>query len=233
MNMIKELKDTTKDLKVLYVEDEKSLRDKTVLLLDNFFDTVVSATDGEEALRKYINGHFDIVISDIKMPMKDGVELSRDILSLNEKQVIIIVSAYDDSHYLIDLINLGVSHFISKPFLTDQFLETIYKACKKLHSIKSDSLIRLVDGYIWDKESLVLLKDNEKVKISKNEKKILELLIQSPNQIFPADVLFKTLSKTDKEFSIDSIKSIFKRLRKKLPDGMIENVYAQGYKINL
>ena len=240
MNLAKELKNVSKDLNLLYVEDDIQLQAKTALLLNNFFSNCVVANDGEEAL-KYYKEHeqihkkyFDIVISDIQMPNKDGIELTKDILQLNDQQIIIIVSAYDDSHYLIDLINLGIHNFISKPFLSNKFLNIIYKCCQKIKKNSIKNLIKFNNDYIWNRDSLVLTFLNEQIKLSKNEISILNLMLLNPNQVFSVDMLFNTIyyDNIDKDFSIDSIKSIIKRLRKKLPSNMIESIYSQGYKIN-
>jgi len=240
ITLSKELKQLSEDLTVLFVEDDKILQEKTLLLLDTFFTSSTSADDGKDALscyKKYYkenNKHFDLVISDIQMPNKNGIELSKDILALNEDQSIIIISAYDDSHYLIDLINLGIGYFITKPFTSDKFIEVLYKCCLHIKNIDIDHIIKFANGYTWDKDNLILFFNGESIKLSKYEVVIFNLMILNPNQVFSSDMLFNTIYYDDieKDMSTDSIKSIIKRLRKKLPENMIESIYAQGYKVN-
>jgi DNA-binding response OmpR family regulator len=240
IKLSKDLKVLSKSLDVLYVEDDKYLQEKTRLLLDTFFASCKVANDGVEALKYYDeyyeqNGkYFDIVISDIQMPNKNGIELSKEITQRDEEQAIIIVSAYDDSHYLIDLINLGVGYFITKPFTSDKFIEILYKCCQRIKDIEADYMIKFSEGYKWDKDSLSLYLNDEQIKLSKYETAIFNLMILNPNQIFSSEMLFNTMyyDDVDKDMSIDSIKSIIKRLRKKLPADMIESIYSQGYRIN-
>ena len=241
MSIIKELKNIAKDLVVMYVEDDPELAEKTSILLNNFFKTSLIAYDGNEGLNIYNDYHakhnryIDIVISDIKMPGKNGVELAKDILRINEDQNLVIVSAYDDSRYLIELINTGVDHFLSKPFKSDMLIEALYKSCQKVKKIGSSEFISLNDGFVWNKKDKMLKDQNDFVKITKNERTILDLFINNPNQIFSDDMIFNAMYYDDanKDMSVDSVKSIIKRLRKKLPADSIENIYGDGYRIKL
>ena len=76
----------TKNLNILFVEDHDELRVGTVEILKNFFNIVDSASDGEEALSKYIDfnqkssGYYDIVLSDIQMPVMNGIELVKKFM---------------------------------------------------------------------------------------------------------------------------------------------------------
>lgn len=238
---VKELKELTQNLNILYVEDDKELAKKNLTLLENFFNECYVAYDGVEGLDIYKeffkknNRYIDIVISDIQMPKKNGIELSQDLLKINEEQKIVIISAYSDSKYLKILLNIGVSKFLSKPFERDQLLEVLYQCSSKLKNIGEIKLVSLGEGFIWNKESKSLQKDSEPVKLTKNEQIILELLINNSNQVFPDEVIFNTIhfDNAYKDMSIDSIRSIIKRLRKKLPVNVIENIYGNGYKINL
>jgi len=132
------------------------------------------------------------------------------------------------------LINLGIGYFITKPFTSDKFIEVLYKCCLHIKNIDIDHIIKFANGYTWDKDNLILSFNAESIKLSKYEVVIFNLMILNPNQVFSSDMLFNTIYYDDieKDMSTDSIKSIIKRLRKKLPENMIESIYAQGYKVN-
>jgi len=232
MNLSKELKDIAKDLTILYAEDDKELRDKVSLSLNMFFKSCIVASDGEEALKYYKKEKIDIVISDIQMPHINGIELTKEILNINKDQTIIIISAYDDSKYLIELINLGISNFITKPIVSDEFIKILYNCSKKLN-IQDDNIIILPNNYTWNKNISQLIYENNTIKLTKNETVILKLLILNPQQIFPNEDLYNAIfyEDSEKDLSINSIRLIVKRLRKKLPENIIENVYGKGYKL--
>ncbi len=240
MSFLNELKQISNDITLLYAEDDLVLREKTSLLLDNFINDSILCNDGIVALESYKsyfqvhNKYIDIVITDIQMPNKNGVELIKDIAKINPNQLIIVISAHDDSKYLIELLNLGVSHFILKPFQGKQFLKTLYDACKKVKDTQSQEITHQTIDYNWDKKNMILKYNNEIIDLSKNEIAILNVLFLAPGQIFSNEMLFEIINDNyEKDISIDAIKSTLKRLRKKLPEELIQNVYAQGYKINL
>lgn len=236
MSFLSDLQKVSNNISIIYAEDDIVLQEKTSLLLDNFINRSIVCSNGIEALNSYIEyyekneKYIDIVITDIQMPKKNGIELIKDILKLNPKQSIIVISAHDDSKYLIELINLGVSHFILKPFQGKQFLQTLYDCCSKINDIEDK--VSNDFSYKWDKINKVLTYNNKIIELSKNEILILDVLFLVPGQIFSHDMIFDIINDY-KELSIDSIKSTLKRLRKKLPQELIQNVYAQGYKVNL
>ena len=137
--------ESNKDLRVLYVEDNDEVRNSTLSLLEDFFPNIDWAIDGEEGLKKYEKyyndnlHYYDIVITDINMPKMDGIEMSRSILALNEEQVIFVVSAHNESDYLLKLINMGISNFILKPIDIRQLQKTIIRI---ITSLKNEKVIR-------------------------------------------------------------------------------------------
>jgi len=122
----------TKDLDILYAEDDLELQLHTQEFFDILFRSVTVVNDGKEALEVYKKKEFDIVISDIKMPTMDGVSLVKNIKKLNPQQSIIIISAYNDPQYLLDFINLNIRQFITKPIKIDNILETLYDTSKMI-----------------------------------------------------------------------------------------------------
>ena len=94
---IKELAKYSKELRVLYVEDEDAVRLEMADYLSDFFGQVETAANGLDGLNKYRLNNHDIVISDIKMPVMDGIDMVREIKKLNNGQYIIVISAYSES----------------------------------------------------------------------------------------------------------------------------------------
>lgn len=136
--VVKELKLFTKNLSILYVEDEDELREQTAQYLKKIFDNVALARDGEEALNHYRNGSFDIVISDIQMPNMNGIELAQKIKELNNEQEIVFVSAYTQANYFLDAIKLEVSDYIIKPMDFAQVNKTLLKISKRIKTFQQN-----------------------------------------------------------------------------------------------
>lgn len=121
------LSEKCRNLRVLYVEDEPEVRNSFSELLRFYFDQVDIATNGREGIEKYqkyyeeTGVHYDIVFTDIRMPEMDGIALIEAIQSLHERQLVVVTSAYNDSKYLLHLIDLEVAHYIVKPITVERF----------------------------------------------------------------------------------------------------------------
>ena len=134
MSKISKLKDIASNYSVLYVEDDKKLRERVVVFLKKFFKDVTSAVDGQDGLKQYTGQN--LVISDINMPKMNGLEMSKNIKSLNEEQNIIIISAYSEVSYFLESIQIGVDGYILKPVNNDQLIDVIYKIVEKIDTKK-------------------------------------------------------------------------------------------------
>jgi len=141
MENLKELKEICKDFKVMYVEDDESIASTLVNYLSKFFKEVIYLKNGNDALEFYQdNKDFDIVISDIKMPGIDGLELTEEIKKTNPNQNIIIVSAYSEMDNFLKSIKLGVDGFITKPVDYANLNKTLFKTAEKLKAFRDNKI---------------------------------------------------------------------------------------------
>lgn len=147
MMEIKSLAKQTKDVRVLYVEDEDTVRSQTMMIFDMLFKSVDVAFDGEDGWQKYQNSKYDIVFTDINMPRMDGLELSRLIKDDNLMQRIVIISAYNDAEFLLKAIECGVDGFLLKPMEMDKMLLTIKKLT---NSILAEKIMRNYEKNLED-----------------------------------------------------------------------------------
>lgn len=103
-----------KNLTILHVEDEKMLADQFKFLVRRKFPKLIQAENGEEGIRKFISNRVDIIVTDINMPVMNGIDMAKRIRELNKKVQIIIFSALEKNSYLRDAINIGIDQFIDK-----------------------------------------------------------------------------------------------------------------------
>lgn len=103
------------DLILLYVEDEKSIREEMLDILELDFNTVHVAINGQEGLSMYKEFHPDIIISDIQMPIMDGISMSKEILSIDKHAKIIFISAFNEKRYLEQTKEIGIENYLNKP----------------------------------------------------------------------------------------------------------------------
>ncbi len=122
------ISDLTWDLKLLYVEDNPEARKSTVALLEDFFENITVAVDGEDGLDKFKNDSFDLVITDINMPKLDGLAMSKEIRKIDSTTPIIVISAHQESDFLTKSIKIKIDGYLFKPLDIDQFASSIEKA---------------------------------------------------------------------------------------------------------
>ncbi|PTB87958.1 hypothetical protein C9925_00890 [cyanobacterium G8-9] len=237
------LYEQTKTLSVLLVEDFEPLRREMIEVLEDLFQHVISASDGKEALELYEdvikenNMAIDLVISDIQMPNMDGVILTQEIRELNADQPIIILSAHTDSEYLLKLINMGISKFLTKPIQQDELFDILYKESYKRHQLKEDEseivMIKMGDDYIWDTVTHVLKHKDIPVDLTKHELLLLQFFFSKAEHVCNSQNIIDYFYGENIEISEKNIRNLVFKLRKKIPEQCIMNIYGLGYKFTL
>lgn len=119
------------EVSVLYVDDELPVRELMAKMLRWKGFAVHTAGDGRTALQMLRQYRPDIIVTDIMMPDMDGIAMSREVRRLYSKVPIIIVSAYLHEQYLVDLKELGISHFIMKPVRMESLFGSIQTCCRE------------------------------------------------------------------------------------------------------
>ena len=133
-NIIQEILKISKDLKLLYVEDNEEARNSTLNFLSRFFDDIVVAVDGEDGLKKFLESksRFDLILTDITMPKMDGLEMVKQIKEKNHDIMILVLSANNESSYFLDAIKLGIDGYLLKPLNMQQMIRQLFKTLEKI-----------------------------------------------------------------------------------------------------
>lgn len=239
------LEEYAKDISILFVEDDIGISKEMELLLNEIFSNIKIAFDGKEAIEQYHNYHKehnkypDLIITDIQMPNMNGIELIKYIYKINPNQKIIVLSAYNESIYLMELVNLGIYRFILKPMDYDNFFEVIFKISKEIYTQryenteeKEEIFLKLADNLFWNKELKQLYFNDNLFKLTKKEFLLIELLTKTSEKIFINEEIISYVWESDIDNSdISNLKNLISRLRNKLPSLKIENLYGFGYRI--
>lgn len=135
------LKASTQDLKVLLVDDEPSVRMQLQQLLSQLFVEVVAAEEGAQALaiwQQRPKGYFDLVLTDIRMPVMDGLTLALKLRQQDPEQCVLIISAHNQADYFKQAIEAGVDGFILKPVQSEQLYDILFKAAQGIQRRKDN-----------------------------------------------------------------------------------------------
>lgn len=213
--------------RVLLVEDEEDAREILSFYLDTIFDEVEVAKDGQEGFDKYKKSYeenktFDLVLTDIKMPNKDGLSMIEDITVLNDNQKFIIVSAHKDEEYLFRSIGLNVISYFVKPLEVKNIMEILKKVKTKVLEDKSkeeiqEELISLNSTYTFNTKSNLLFKGEEFINLSKKETLLLQALVANIKEIKTKEFL-KDFIWNDVKTSDATMRTVIKRVKDKIVD---------------
>lgn len=213
--------------RVLLVEDEEDAREILSFYLETIFDEVEIACDGEQGLELYKKYHsenktFDLVLTDIKMPNKDGLSMIDDITSLNENQKFIIVSAYKDEEYLFRSIGLNVISYFVKPLEVKNMIELLKKVKSKVLEDKSNiepkiETLNLNSTYSFNTKTNLLYKGDELVDLSKKETLLVQALVTNIKEIKTKEFL-KEFIWNDVKSSDATLRTVIKRVKDKIAD---------------
>ncbi len=141
-------------LTLLYVEDDIEILNNVTFLLENDFNKIYTAQDGEEALKLYYKYKPNIILSDINIPKINGLVLMEKIREDDANIPIVLITAHNENEILLNAIEIGVSAFIIKPFKMEALTSAINKAIDKKYTNDlaiHDSLTSLYDRTIFDK----------------------------------------------------------------------------------
>jgi DNA-binding NtrC family response regulator len=130
------------ELKVLYVEDETDLRERIRIVLEMHFATVVTAANGKEGLEAFRRERPDIVVSDIRMPLLDGLEMTLGIRKIAPATPVILCTAFTETSFLLRAIELGVSAYVRKPLDCRELVQTISRTALPILQQKELELSR-------------------------------------------------------------------------------------------
>lgn len=165
MSDLKKLRESAKDLSLLFVEDNDALRNNASKLLKKLFDTVYIARDGEEGLAIFKEKKPPILITDIKMPHMDGIELIKHIKDIQPQTKLIIMSAFDDRENLYNSIELGIFRFLKKPVSISELSEILHLAVKEIQDEDQNNLFNNYLKTIFNTQSsmVMMLKDQKAI----------------------------------------------------------------------
>ena len=125
------------DIRILYVEDNEDVRTYIEVMLKKIFNEVIVCSNGMQGYEKYReyenhNKWFDLIITDINMPKMNGIEMIKKIKVDNPTQPFLVLSAVEESKYLIETIMLGVNGYLLKPIEHEQFISTLASSVEKI-----------------------------------------------------------------------------------------------------
>lgn len=145
-----------KNLTVLYVEDEEETVKQGTNLLSRYVGKLLTASNGVNGLSACIEHNPDIIISDIQMPIMDGLSMSRKIREKNKNIPIIILTAFNQAEYMIESIEIGIDKYVAKPVDGSKLYEALLSCAYHLLLKEQVKLAREMMNVDWQRLTDIL-----------------------------------------------------------------------------
>ncbi len=221
--------DLFENMTILYAEDEDSIRQSVSQTLEIIFKKVIQASNGQEAIELFWDNNPDILLIDICMPKLDGIKLLEQIRQKDKRVPVVIMSAHTEQEYLLKAIELNICKYLIKPFSKDSFINALETTAQWMYEWgKSYEIPISKDVFYTPLSAEVKFLDHSNI-LTKKEKQLFEYFLRQKNRVITFEELEEFLW-NDYEPHKDALKALVKELRKKLPSGIIENIFATGYR---
>ncbi len=222
-------KEFLKDLRLLYVEDVEDVRRSAVEYLKRIVREVYEAKDGKEAIAVWHVEKPNIIITDINLPRLNGLDMARYIRSKDRDVQIIIATAYTDTEYLMQAIELNLVKYLVKPITKEKLLKALGQSLTKIKDQKKFS-VQLSRECSYNAYTQIIEYEDQQIRLTKNEILFMDLLAHHSNQTITYQEIEDAIWPLE-GMSQDAIRSLVRGVRKKLPEGAIENISGVGYRL--
>lgn len=226
--MNEKLKEKLKTLTLLYVEDEDGIRENITDSLKYYLKDVYEASNGEEGYLIYKEKSPDIILSDIHMPILNGIEFVKKIRMENRTIPVVMITAHTDKEYLLQAVELHMEKYLVKPIELDILFEVLSQ-CVNMLEINKIIILKSDENYSYDFDKKELFYKEEAVVLNKKEMLFFEVLIKNQNRVTTYEELQNEVWGND-IMTDSALRSLVRNLRKKLPTDIIMNLSGSGYR---
>lgn len=214
--------------RVLVVDDEKLIVKGIRFSLEQDDMEVDCAYDGEEALEKVKNQHYDLVLLDIMLPKLTGLEVCQQIREFSDVPIVMLTAKGDDMDKILGL-EYGADDYITKPFNILEVKARIKAIMRRTSSktVVDDKSKSISTGDLkLDCEGKRLFINDKEVNLTSKEFDVLELLVRNANKVYSRDNLLKLVWGSDYPGDVRTVDVHIRRLREKIEENPSEPKYV-------
>lgn len=219
-------------MRILVVEDEEQLSEAVGELLEKHNYIVDRVFNGEDAVDNIFSDIYDLVVLDIMIPKKSGLEVLKDVRSQGFDVPIILLTAKGEISDKITGLDLGADDYMAKPFSAEELLARIRALLRRKGEINFDNLISFGDVSL-DIGTLKLKKDNNEITLTAKESALIELLIKKSGVVASKEEIINKIWGYESDADDNNVEVYITFLRKKLKflktDVSIKAIRNAGY----
>jgi len=220
-------------MKILIIEDDKKIINFLIKGLQEELYIIDYSLDGDEGEYLATTNQYDLILLDIMLPKKDGIEVCKTLRGKNINTPIIMLTAKDTTQDKIDGLNIGANDYLAKPFSFDELLARIRVQLRTSNTQNSVLKVADLELNLLTKQAK---RGNNTITLTAKEFILLELLLKNKNIVLSESTLNEALSKLDDINTSNTINVYIYRLRNKIDKTydkkLIKTVRGLGFKID-
>jgi len=213
--------------KILVIEDDRDLSSTVVKFLNLKSFECSAVYDGELALNKIYENNYDIILLDVKLPSMNGFDVAKEIRKSSTVPIIFLTSLSAQSDVENGFLS-GGDDYLTKPFSLNELYLRINVILRRLYN--NESIITIDKDIYFDTEKLLLMKNEQPIRLIAKEIRLLSLFLQHPNKIFTREEIFESLYDFTQEPSESSLRVFINTIRKVIGKEKIETIKNVGYR---
>ncbi len=219
--------------KIFIIEDDVKIREELSTLLSKYNYECDVSDDFQNIIQVALNANPDLILLDVNLPYFDGYHICRSIRNVSAVPIIIVTSRDSEIDELMSM-NLGADDFVTKPYNTQILLARISSVIRRTNKSDNNNLISHNDVTLDISKSIVSY-NGQQVELTKNDMRILQLLMKNKGKIISRDEIMNELWQSDEFVDDNTLTVNINRLRKKLEDVGVSNYLltkrGQGYMV--
>jgi len=225
--------------KILLVEDDQNFGDVLRSYLEMHDYEVTLATDGEAGLEAFRKGTYNLCITDVMMPKKDGFTMAKDIRTINKETPIIFLTAKTLKEDVLEGFKIGADDYITKPFNSEELLfrvKAVLRRSAKPEENQENQREFIIGDYHFDYALRILTynPDGSTDKLSPKEAQLLRLFCFRMNDVLQRSEALTKIWEDDNYFTARSMDVFITKIRKYLSKDQnieIENIHGNGFRM--
>ena len=224
---------------ILIVDDEKEIRDLIEIYLSNEGYETLKATNGMEALEMADKNHVDLIILDIMMPKKDGIQACMELRKTKNMPVIMLSAKTQDMDKILGLTS-GADDYLTKPFNPLELIARVKSQLRRYYTLNSEKPrnenILILDDIVINISTREVKKGNDLIKLTKTEFDMLEYMTRNTGIVLSVEKIYENVWKEEFLESENTVMVHIRKLREKIEDDprnprYIKTVWGVGYKV--
>jgi two-component system alkaline phosphatase synthesis response regulator PhoP len=223
------------DYTILLVDDEADIIEFLSYNLQKEGYKIHSCSNGNQAISMAIKVKPDLILLDIMMPMKDGIETCQELREVKglENVLIMFLTARAEDYSQIAGFDAGADDYVSKPIKPKVLQKRIKAVLKRAKKMQEENELVQYGGFILDHDRHLVVIDDVEINLPRKEFKLLSLLASKPSKVISRDEIYNHVWGEDVIVGDRTIDVHIRKIREKIGDNYIITLKGVGYRLNI